>query len=412
VAAGYSTATFNVGVTEPKNAYAGGSYDIVVVKMDEDSNYLWHTFFGGSGTDVAWGVSVDGSGNVVVAGESTATFKMGGTAPKNAYAGGDDIVVVKMDGDGNYLWHTFFGSAEGSGTDVAWGVSVDGIGNVVVAGYSTATFDVGGTAPKNAYAGSDDIVVVKMDGSGNYLWHAFFGGTGLDVAFGVKVDGSGNVVVAGLSTASFNVDWTAPKNAYAGSQDIVAVKMDGNGNYLWHTFFGGVGPDVAFGVSVDVSGNVVVAGSSTATFNVGVTAPKNAHAGDADIVVVKIDTPPAIISATTTTANGSYNVLDTINITVNFSESVSSTGLTINLDSGGSVATGALNGVTSYSGVYTVAAGQTSPDLTITSITGTITDAASNDTVNPSVPAGQNIADSKAIVINIVFTLFLPLIVR
>jgi hypothetical protein len=131
-----------------------------------------------------------------------------------------------------------------------------------------------------------------------------------------------------------------------------------------------------------------------------VTAPKNAHAGDADIVVVKIDTPPAIISATTTTANGSYNVPDAINITVNFSESVSSTGLTINLDSGGSVTTGALNGVTSYSGTYTVAAGQTSADLTITSITGTITDAASNDTVTLSVPAGQNIADSKDIVID------------
>ncbi len=110
---------------------------------------------------------------------------------------------------------------------------------------------------------------------------------------------------------------------------------------------------------------------------------------------------PTTTSATSTTANGSYNVPDAINITLNFSESISSAaGLTINLNSGGSVTTGALTNVTSYSGTYTVGAGQNSADLTVSSITGTITDAAGNNTTDPTIPAGSNIADSRNIIVD------------
>jgi len=109
---------------------------------------------------------------------------------------------------------------------------------------------------------------------------------------------------------------------------------------------------------------------------------------------------PTVTSAASTTVDGTYGVGGVINITVNFSESISSAaGLTISLDSGGSVTTGPLIAATSFSGTYTVVAGQNSTDLNVSSIAGTITDAASNNTVNPAVP-GANIADSKNIIID------------
>jgi hypothetical protein len=108
---------------------------------------------------------------------------------------------------------------------------------------------------------------------------------------------------------------------------------------------------------------------------------------------------PAITSASSTTTDGSYTVGSKISITLNFSEAISSTGLTIILNSGGSLTTGALDNVTNWSGVYTVALGQTTSDLSISSIIGTITDAASNSTINPTIPLGHNIGDIKSIVI-------------
>ncbi len=112
-------------------------------------------------------------------------------------------------------------------------------------------------------------------------------------------------------------------------------------------------------------------------------------------------TPPTVTSATSTTADGAYGVGGAINITLTFSESISSAaGLAITLDTGAVINSGALTNVSSYSTTYTVGAGETSSDLTISSISGTITDAAANSTTNPAIPAGQNIADSKSIVID------------
>jgi hypothetical protein len=144
---------------------------------------------------------------------------------------------------------------------------------------------------------------------------------------------------------------------------------------------GTIGISLAAATASDLAGNSAAAAGPSGTSSVD-------------------NTPPTITSATSTTLDGQYTVGASINITVNFSEAVSSTGLTITLNSGASILTGALNGVASYSGTYTVATGQTSADLSITSITGTITDAAANATVNPAIPTGQNIADARALVID------------
>ena len=111
-------------------------------------------------------------------------------------------------------------------------------------------------------------------------------------------------------------------------------------------------------------------------------------------------TGPAITAATSSTADGPYKDGKNINISLNFSELVSTGGLTINLNSGASVSTGALGGVTTVNRTYTVQPGDNASDLTITSITGMITDKAGNNTIDPAVPAGQNIADSKDITVD------------
>jgi sugar lactone lactonase YvrE len=108
---------------------------------------------------------------------------------------------------------------------------------------------------------------------------------------------------------------------------------------------------------------------------------------------------PAITSATSSTPNGSYLVGAQINITLNFSEPINSTGLTITFNTGAFAATGPLSNVTTWSGIYTIGSGQTTPDLTITSVSGTLTNAASDSTVDPIIPDGQNIGDGKEIVI-------------
>lgn len=84
-------------------------------------------------------------------------------------------------------------------------------------------------------------------------WNTFLGGAGTDEAYGLALDVSGNVYVSGYSTQT----WGSPVTAYGGGGvDGFAAKLDSNGNLIWNTFLGGAGNDEAFGIALDATGNL------------------------------------------------------------------------------------------------------------------------------------------------------------
>ncbi|MBP7061044.1 MAG: hypothetical protein KBA91_03655 [Candidatus Moranbacteria bacterium] len=112
-------------------------------------------------------------------------------------------------------------------------------------------------------------------------------------------------------------------------------------------------------------------------------------------------TAPTITSVTSSTTNGTYGVGATVNITINFSEAVTSTGnVTVTLETGTTdrTCTFTISNAASGSCTYTVQSGDTSSDLTTQSISGAIADQSSNALVNFS-PA-TNLAANKALVID------------
>ena len=118
--------------------------------------------------------------------------------------------------------------------------------------------------------------------------------------------------------------------------------------------------------------------------------------------ITNIDTTaPTITSVTSTTADGTYGAGQVINITVNFSEAITSSGnVTVTLETGVTdrTCTFSASSATSASCNYTVQSGDESSDLTVSSISGTISDAASNAMTNFT--PTTNLAASSAIVIS------------
>ncbi|MEI7512805.1 MAG: hypothetical protein WCK01_05110 [Candidatus Uhrbacteria bacterium] len=171
------------------------------------------------------------------------------------------------------------------GTDNGNSIKVDNSGYVYIAGVSSATW---GT-PINAHAGGGgDGVIAKIDGSGNLLWNTFFGGSsGTEIANSIALDGSGNIYTVGSATAA----WGSPVRAYTASSDIVAVKFNSSGAESWHTFFGGSGFDNAFAVAVDGSGNVYVGGYDDSTWG----SPVRAYTAANDASVTKLDSSGAVV---------------------------------------------------------------------------------------------------------------------
>jgi hypothetical protein len=126
------------------------------------------------------------------------------------------------------------------------------------------------------------------------------------------------------------------------------------------------------------------------------------------ITVVIDTTAPTITSFSSTTTNGSYNAGDTINITATTSESIQSGNtITVTLDTGDTVVLTAASAGTTLTGTYTVGAGDTSSDLTVSSFAiGTVADAAGNAMTSTAVPSGSNnLGGSSAIVIDTNYSL-------
>ena len=164
--------------------------------------------------------------------------------------------------------------------------------------------------------------------------------------------------------------------------------------------------------SIDLSSATATSGSLSLNTNgdntISITATDSAgNASGSTTQTLKIDTtPPTITSVTSTTANGTYGIGNSINITINFSENVtlSSGTITITLETGTIDRTVTINSFSNSntaSGNYTVQAGDTSSDLTVKTITlssGDLEDIAGN--AMSSFNIGTNLAASSAIVID------------
>jgi hypothetical protein len=274
-----NTVGFRLGAYDPQRA-------LVI-----DPTYHWHTFYGSSSFDRGAAIAVDASRNIYVTGSSDSSW-LGdsNTLPLWPNAGGGDIVIVKLNSSGFYLWHAFFGSPlQDSGAAIA----VDGAGNVVVVGSSSISWEYNIiTNPLHAHSGgSNDIVVIKLDTHGAYQWHTFYGSSDADEAYAVALDGSGNICLSGDSYASWYGDGSAsPLHSHSGLADIVVVKLNGNGAYQWHTFYGSNSADAGRGIAVDTGNNILVAGYSLASWlGNGGAIPQHSFGGSFDMTVLKLN---------------------------------------------------------------------------------------------------------------------------
>jgi hypothetical protein len=112
-------------------------------------------------------------------------------------------------------------------------------------------------------------------------------------------------------------------------------------------------------------------------------------------------TAPTITNVSSDKTNGSYTVGEVIDIDVTFSEAVTSTGnVTVTLETGATDRTCTFTVTSATTGTcnYTVQAGDTTSDLTVSTISGAIADAATNAMSN-FVPT-TNLAANKAIIID------------
>ena len=223
--------TGNIYVTGITAAFGLGNLSayraVFLLKYDPTGNLVWQRVWSGNGngTDYASAAAVDSSGNIYVTGW---TFSFG--------AGMGDILLLKFNSTGSLIWQRTFG---GSGDDQGSGVAVDSSGNIYVTGGIQ-----GGS-------GSDDVIILKFDPSGEVLWQKSWGGTHFDYGGGVIVDSYGDIYVTG-STESFG----------SGPESLFLLKLNSSGSLIWQKDWGPNYPKFATGegIAIDSSGSIYVTG--------------------------------------------------------------------------------------------------------------------------------------------------------
>ncbi len=236
----FSDQAFAIAIDGSGNVYVTGAsfgsgtdLDYTTIKYNAaDGTEEWVARYNGPGNyvDAAWAISVDGSGDVYVTGESfgSGTDYDYATIKYNP-ADGSEVWVVRYNGPGNFY-------------DGAAALAIDGSGNVYVTGQSFAS----GTTL--------DYATIKYNASGTEEWVARYNGPGnsFDVGTAIAVDGSSNLYVAGESVGSgTDYDYATIKYNASGTEEWVA-RYNGPGNLFDHPF----------AIAVDGAGNVYVTGQS------------------------------------------------------------------------------------------------------------------------------------------------------
>ncbi|MCX6581872.1 MAG: SBBP repeat-containing protein [Candidatus Aminicenantes bacterium] len=224
-AAGRTSSTNFPTINKYDGSYNGGAFDAFLTKFSSTgSSLIYSTYLGGSLSDSAYGIAVDGSGSAYVVGDTeSANFPTKNAVQATHAGGGKDAFVTRFDSTGKDLeYSTFLGGAE---TEGASHVAIDSSGNAYIIGSTRSSNFPTKRAFQNNYNGDYDVFVSMLPANGYSLtFSTFLGGGGSDNGKGIEVDNSGNIYVVG-TTGSYDFPTEDPyQNTLKGTLDAFVCK--------------------------------------------------------------------------------------------------------------------------------------------------------------------------------------------
>jgi hypothetical protein len=222
---------------------SAGMADIMVVKYSKEGNVLWTKQFGGTGEDNMFDAQCDNQGNIILSGYFQNTVQFDAyTVTSN---GGLDMIIVKLNPNGNVIWLKQIG---GTGDEGANEVAI-GINNQIIIGaQSNNNFTVNEINYNNT--GAQDAYVISISTLGDIEWIRAVEGSGYARAKAIAVDKIGNVYFGG---DFFGQNAPTGANAFTsnGGSDAFMTSWNSLGQFRWSKTWGGIGNDLCKGIVVN-----------------------------------------------------------------------------------------------------------------------------------------------------------------
>lgn len=247
---------------------SAGKRDGFALRRDVDGRVAWVVAIGGSDSDNATSVCLDGKGGVLVAGTFRGTMTLGSSTLVGK-GSGDAFVARLSVKDGAVDWVAHIST---SGAANVRDIVCDASGASYVAGSLSGSGQIGG---KVISAFGPSALVAKVSATGAIVWATISKGGGSTsinptAGRGIALTPSGDLVVAG-NLQGGPITFGNTTVGSQGSTDIFVAGVDKAGTYSWVVTTGGKSLDGANAVVVDAAGAIYVAGKFAGTVPFGKT---------------------------------------------------------------------------------------------------------------------------------------------
>ncbi len=296
---GATHSTSGIATSGAHSDHLSGANDVYVAKFTGSGERIWASYYGGNSYEEARSITVGNSGGVYLCGatQSSAGLSTSG-AFHTSYSGGKDGFLAKFSEGGHLVWSTYLG---GAAFDRCWGV-VENSGRVYVSGEtgsSSGVATVGAFQDTFGGGGGRDNYVAKFTIDGGLEWATYYGGSGDENCGKIDIDSFGNIYLVGFTNGVTGISTSGamqPDHA-GGMWDMYVVKFDDTCGRQWCSYIGGPGLDQAYSTSVDVAGNLFIAGRTNSSSAIATAGSHQTYfSGDMDGMLVKIsfEVPPIV----------------------------------------------------------------------------------------------------------------------
>ncbi|MGE5398581.1 MAG: SBBP repeat-containing protein [Chitinophagales bacterium] len=256
----------------PDLTYNGNGDAFVARLAPNGASLNYCGYVGGTNNDWGSAIAIDGTGRAYITGSTgssqTQNFPVKG-GPDLSYNGGDDdAFVARVASDGSSL--NYCGYIGGSNRESGYGITIDDIGRVYVAG-STSSSETQGfpvtVGPDVSYNGGNyDAFIARVAVDGTSIdYCGYIGGSDYDACTAIAVDNNDRAYICGSTGSSETQGFPArvgPDITYNGSlSDGFVARVTANGSSLDYCgYIGGTNYEGVSDLAIDNEGRVYLAG--------------------------------------------------------------------------------------------------------------------------------------------------------
>jgi hypothetical protein len=196
----------------------------------QSKDWEWIKTFGGKNADGIYGSCLDKSENLYIAGYFQGEINIDGKQLKSK--GDTDALIAKFDKNGNLCWAKQIGGEYAENliiTEYTKDIKIDPSGNIVVAGVHSW----GATIDKTSLGGpgNTDIFIAKYTDGGDLIWVKSFGSFSHDYLFDMDLDDQNNIYFTGLFNGSiFSGEERVQETGDIAGSTTCLIKLDLSGN--------------------------------------------------------------------------------------------------------------------------------------------------------------------------------------